>query len=68
MDSEDMHADRLLQVGKARHPSVATALPMKSRTGVSLGMNLGYATSSVFIAMFRRLTGTSPGRFVSGAP
>lgn len=31
----------------------------------SVALGLGYATSSAFIAMFRRLTGTSPARFVS---
>lgn len=32
----------------------------------SVAFDLGYATSSAFIAMFRRLTGTSPGRFAAG--
>jgi AraC-like DNA-binding protein len=46
---------------------LVNALPML-RAGHSVeavALDLGYATSSAFIAMFRRLTGTSPGQFVS---
>lgn len=43
------------------------ALPMlrSGRSVESVALDLGYATSSAFIAMFRRLTGTSPVRFLS---
>lgn len=44
---------------------VVTAVPLL-RDGHSvetIALDLGYATSSAFIAMFRRLTGVSPGRF-----
>ncbi len=49
-----------------------TALPMlrDGRSVESVALDLGYASSSAFIAMFRRLTGSSPKRFVGqgGAP
>ncbi|MDR5880700.1 helix-turn-helix transcriptional regulator [Caballeronia sp. LZ032] len=43
------------------------ALPMlrDGRSVESVAFDLGYASSSAFIAMFRRLTGSSPKRFVA---
>ncbi|ALK34970.1 AraC family transcriptional regulator [Burkholderia plantarii] len=43
------------------------ALPMlrSGRSVESVAFDLGYASSSAFIAMFRRLTGSSPKRFVA---
>lgn len=46
---------------------LVSALPLlrDGHSVESVAMGLGYATSSAFIAMFRRLTGTSPARFIS---
>ncbi|WP_322044493.1 helix-turn-helix transcriptional regulator [Paraburkholderia sp. J67] len=46
---------------------LVSALPLlqAGRSVESVALDLGYATSSAFIAMFRRLTGTSPGKFVA---
>ncbi|WP_321961435.1 helix-turn-helix transcriptional regulator [Paraburkholderia sp. J7] len=46
---------------------LVNALPMlhAGRSVEAVALDLGYATSSAFIAMFRRLTGTSPGQFVA---
>lgn len=45
---------------------VVTALPLLrgGQTVEAVALDLGYATSSAFIAMFRRLTGSSPRLFV----
>lgn len=64
------HAQRELGMSltewRARHRLVS-ALPLlqAGRSVESVALDLGYATSSAFIAMFRRLTGTSPGKFVA---
>lgn len=49
---------------------LVNALPLlrAGRSVESIAVELGYATSSSFIAMFRRLIGTSPRRFVTQAP
>jgi len=49
---------------------LVTALPLlRTGRGVeSVALDLGYATSSSFIAMFRRLMGTSPRQFVTQLP
>jgi AraC-like DNA-binding protein len=46
---------------------LVTALPRlrEGHSVESVALDLGYATSSAFIAMFRRLTGSSPGHFTS---
>jgi AraC-like DNA-binding protein len=46
---------------------LVSALPLlqAGHSVESVALDLGYATSSAFIAMFRRLTGTSPGKFVA---
>ncbi|WP_146651660.1 AraC family transcriptional regulator [Labilithrix luteola] len=46
---------------------LVTALPLlrAGRSVESIALDLGYTTSSAFIAMFRRLTGTSPRRFIA---
>jgi AraC-like DNA-binding protein len=46
---------------------LVNALPMlrAGRSVEAVALDLGYATSSAFIAMFRRLTGSSPGQFVT---
>ncbi|WP_321843651.1 AraC family transcriptional regulator [Paraburkholderia bannensis] len=46
---------------------LVSALPLlqAGRSVESVALDLGYATSSAFIAMFRRLTGTSPGKFIA---
>jgi AraC-like DNA-binding protein len=41
----------------------ALALLSSGSTVEAVALDLGYATSSAFIAMFRRLTGSSPGHF-----
>jgi len=45
------------------------ALPMLQlgRSVESVALDLGYSTSSAFIAMFRRYIGVSPGRYIGGA-
>lgn len=45
---------------------LVTALPLlrQGQSVESVAFDLGYASSSAFIAMFRRLTGASPKRFV----
>lgn len=49
---------------------LVAALPLlqAGRSVESVALELGYATSSAFIAMFKRLTGTSPKRFVTHQP
>ena len=49
-----------------QHLRIVSALPLlrSGRSVESVAFDLGYATSSAFIAMFRRLTGSSPGRFM----
>lgn len=46
---------------------IVRALPLlqAGQSVESVAFDLGYGTSSAFIAMFRRLTGTSPKRFVT---
>lgn len=46
---------------------IVSALPLlqAGQSVESVALDLGYGTSSAFIAMFRRLTGTSPKRFVA---
>lgn len=46
----------------------ALSLLRNGRPVEAVALDMGYATSSAFIAMFRRLTGTSPGRFVAEKP
>ncbi len=49
---------------------LVNALPLlrAGRSVESVALDLGYATSSAFIAMFRRLMGTSPRQFVTSFP
>ncbi|HWU89772.1 MAG TPA: helix-turn-helix transcriptional regulator [Kofleriaceae bacterium] len=49
---------------------LVNALPLlrAGRSVESIALDLGYATSSAFIAMFRRLVGTSPRQFVTLHP
>lgn len=47
---------------------IVSALPLlhDGRSVESVALEMGYATSSAFIAMYRRVTGTSPKRSVTG--
>lgn len=42
----------------------AISLLQQGQTVESVALDLGYGTASAFIAMFRRITGSTPGRFV----